>query len=173
MESSRKKALEKMHKSLISYKILSYGWDVSEHYCDGYDLIAEKSNKLIKIELKAIDLNSIIKGHNATQHLSGNELITSSHLIITVFRNIELINNYIMSIRQFVETSGVKKYEKYKGYDDFIKEYSDLCSTKSKQVKNSNCKIKRLNFDFSFNPNRLENWKFARFKNQWENLEKG
>jgi len=28
-----------MHKGMISYKLANHGWDVSEHFGDGYDLI--------------------------------------------------------------------------------------------------------------------------------------
>jgi len=173
MESSRKKVLEKMHRGLISYKLLGEGWDVCEHFGDGYDLIAEKNGKSIKIELKAVDLNSIKKGKNATQHISANELVTSTHLIVTVFQDIELLGNYIMSIRQFVENSGVKKYNKYSSYNAFLIDYRQLSKDKSEQVKNSGKKIERLDFDLSFNPNKIEKWKFYKFKNQWKNLEKG
>ena len=61
METSRKKVLEIMHKGLVSYKLLSEGWDISDHFGDGFDLISEKDNRFLKIELKAIDLNSIKK----------------------------------------------------------------------------------------------------------------
>jgi len=42
METSRKKVLEIMQKGLVSYKLLSDGWDVSDHFGDGCDLLAEK-----------------------------------------------------------------------------------------------------------------------------------
>ncbi|MBC2696721.1 MAG: hypothetical protein HF982_15880 [Desulfobacteraceae bacterium] len=161
-----------MHKGLVSYKLLSEGWDISDHFGDGFDLISEKDNRFLKIELKAIDLNSIKKGKAATQHLSANEIITATHLIVTVFKGIETIGNYIMSIRQFVENSGVKKYIKYSTYAEFIKEYKKLSLAKSQQVKNSKTKIERLDIDFSFNPDKIKKWKFAKFKDQWINLEK-
>ena len=112
-----------MQKGLVSYKLMSEGWDVSDHFGDGCDLVAEKDCRFIKIELKAIDLRSIKKGNNATQHLSANEIVTASHLIITVFNGIEMKDSYIMNMRQFVENSGVRKYEKYSGFGEFIKEY--------------------------------------------------
>jgi hypothetical protein len=151
METSRKKALEIMQKGLVSYKLLSEGWDVSDHFGDGCDLVAEKDYRFIKIELKAIDLRSIKKGNNATQHLSANEIVTASHLIITVFNGIEMIDNYIMNMRQFVDNSGVKKYNKYGRFEEFIEEYKKLATAKSLQVKNSAAKNNRLNFDFNFN----------------------
>jgi len=173
MESSRKKVLEIMQKGLVSYKLLSEGWDVSDHFGDGCDLIAEKAGRFIKIELKAIDLNSIKKGKNATQYVSANELVCATHLIVTVLKSIEFQGNFIMNIRQFVENSGVKKYDKYNSYAEFIEDYKKMTFAKSRQVKGSSGKIERLDFDFSFNPSIIENWKLYRFKDQWENLEKG
>ena len=41
------------------------------------------------------------------------------HLIISVFNGIESSETYIMSIRQFVENSGVKKYDKYDSFERF------------------------------------------------------
>ncbi len=170
MESSRKKFLEKMQKGLISYKILSDGWDVSDHFGDGCDLIAEKDNQFIKIELKAIDLNAIQEGKNATQHLTANEIVTSTHLIVTVFDNIQMKSNYIMSIRQFVENSGVKKYNDYDNFDSFVSDYRKLSKEKSSRRKNWKGEKKRLDFDFNFNPRRIDKWRLAIFKDQWENL---
>ena len=162
-----------MQKGLVSYKLLNEGWDVSDHFGNGCDLIAEKAGRFIKIELKAIDLNSIKKGKNATQHVSANELVCATHLIITVLRNIEFQGNFIMSIRQFVKNSNVKKYDKFNSYTEFIEDYKKMTYAKSRQVKGSSEKIERLDFDFSFNPNAIENWKLYRFKEQWVNLEKG
>ena len=171
MESTRKKALEIMQKGLVSYQLLSKKWDVSDHFGDGCDMNAEKSGRFIKIELKAIDLNSIKKGKSATQHLSGNEIVTATHLIISVFTGIETIETYIMSIRQFVENSGVKKYDKYEIFEDFMVEYKKLATSKSVRVKNSPDKKVRLDFDLSFNPRDIGKWKLAKFKNRWGNLE--
>ena len=170
METSRKKALELMQQGIVAYKLLNLGWDISDHFGDGFDLVAEKSGKYKKIELKAIDLTAIQKGKNATQHLSANEMVNSTHLIITIFDNIDLKTNYIMSIQQFVENSGVKKYAKYSNYDSFITDYRRLVIEKSLQRKGSVFIYSRLDFDFSFNPNRQQEWKLAEFENKWENL---
>jgi hypothetical protein len=51
LETSRKKALEIMQKDIVIYKLFNLGWDVSDHFGDGCDLIAEKDNQFIKIEL--------------------------------------------------------------------------------------------------------------------------
>ena len=39
IETTRKKSLEIMHKGMISYKLANIGWDVSEHFGDGFDLV--------------------------------------------------------------------------------------------------------------------------------------
>ncbi len=159
-----------MQKGIVIYKLFNLGWDVSDHFGDGCDLIAEKDNQFLKIELKAIDLNAIQEGKNATQHLTANEIVTSTHLIITVFEDIQMKSNYIMSIRQFVENSGVKKYDDYDNYDSFISAYIKLSKEKSNRRKNWKGEKKRLDFDFNFNPRRIDKWRLAIFKDQWENL---
>jgi len=159
-----------MQKGLVSYQLLSKGWGVSDHFGDGCDLIAEKAGRFIKIELKAIDLSSIKEGKNATQHLSGNEIITATHLIISVFNGVETIETYIMTIRQFVKNSGVKKFDKYESFEDFMDEYKRLVKTNSRRVKNPPDKRIRLSFDLSFNRRDIGKWKLAKFKNRWGNL---
>lgn len=171
MESTRKKALEIMQKGLVSYQLLSKGWDVSDHFGDGCDLIAEKAGRFIKIELKAIDLSSIKMGKNATQYLSAIEIVTATHLIISVFNGIETIETYIMTIRQFVENSGVKKFDQYENFEDFMDTYKGLAKANSRRVRNSPDKRIRLSFDLSFNPRDIGKWKLAKFKNRWGNLE--
>ena len=42
METSRKKALEIMQKGMVAYQMIGEGWDVSDHFGDGCDLVAEK-----------------------------------------------------------------------------------------------------------------------------------
>ena len=160
-----------MQKGIVTYKLFNLGWDISDHFGDGCDLIAEKGNQFIKIELKAIDLNAIQKGRNATQHLTANEIVTATHFIITVFEDIQMKTNYIMSIRQFIENSGVKKYDAYdNNYDSFIADYKKLSNEKSNRRKNWKGKKQRLDFDFNFNPRHSDKWCLAKFKNQWENL---
>ena len=159
-----------MQKGIVIYKLFNLGWDVSDHFGDGCDLIAEKDNQFIKIELKAIDLNAIQEGKNATQHLTANEIVTSTHLIVTVFDNIQIKSNYIMSIRQFVENSGVKKYDDYDNFDSFVSDYRKLSKENFSRRKNWKGEKKRLNFDFNFNPRHIDKWRLAIFKDQWENL---
>jgi len=159
-----------MQKGIVIYQLLSSGWDVSDHFGDGCDLIAEKDNRFIKIELKAIDLNAIQEGKNATQHLTANEIVTSTPLIVTVFDNIQMKSNCIMSIRQFVENSGAKKYDGYDNFSSFISDYRKLSKEKSSRRKNWKGEKKGLDFDFNFNPRRIDKWRLAIFKDQWENL---
>ena len=159
-----------MQKGVVIYKLFNLDCDVSDHFGDGCDLIAEKDNQFIKIELKAIDLNAIQEGKNATQHLTANEIVTSTHLIVTVFDNIQMKSNYIMSIRQFVKNSGVKKYNDYNNFDSFVTDYRKLSKEKSSRRKNWKGEKKRLDFDFNFNPCRIDKWRLAKFKDQWTNL---
>ncbi len=159
-----------MQKGIVIYKLFNLGWDVSDHFGDGCDLIAEKDNQFVKLELKAIDLNAIQEGKNATQHLTANEIVTSTHLIVTVFDNIQMKSNYIMSISQFVENSGVKKYDDYDNFNSFVSDYKKLSKEKSSRRKNWKGEKKRLDFDFNFNPRRIDKWRLAIFKDQWENL---
>ena len=103
-----------------------------------YYICGNLERNIIKIELKAVDLNAIQAGKNATQHLTANEIVTSTHLIITVFDGIQMKSNYIMSICQFVENSGVKKYNDYDNYDLFISDYTKLSNEQSNRRKNCN-----------------------------------
>jgi hypothetical protein len=102
--------------------------------------------------------------------LTANEIVTSTHLIITVFDDIQMKSNYIMSIRQFVENSGVKKYDDYDNFDSFVSDYRKLSKEKSSRRKNWKGENKRLDFDFNFNLRRIDKWRLAIFKDQWKNL---
>ena len=170
METSRKKALEMMQTAMVTYRLILGGWQVGHQIGDGYDIIAIKDDYAAKIELKAIDLASIAEGKNATQHLSANEIVHASHLIISVFEQISLKTNLVMTMRQFVETSGVNKYKAFPNYQSFMDEYKRLSRKKSAKRKGS-LKSRRLDFDFSFNPKRFKDWKLSVFINQWKNLE--
>jgi len=171
METSRKKALEIMQKGLVAYQMIGEGWDVSDHFGDGCDLIAEKKSGFRKIELKAIDLKAIKKNGRATQSLSANEIVNSTHLIVSVFNGIFHDSTYIMTIRQFVENSGVKKFDDYESYEAFIEDYKIRSTLKSQQKKNTTGRQDRLNFDMNFDPKKIENWCLYGFKDKWDNLE--
>ena len=169
MESSRKKALELMQRGIVTYKLITFGWQVSNHLGDGYDLVLLKDDRQAKIELKAIDLAAIKAGNNATQHLSANEVVSATHLIITVFREIDLVANFIMTMQQFVENIGSKKYTQYEGYAQFLDDYRKKATAKAVQKKGF-VTLPRLNMDFNFDPNNIGDWKLACFKNRWENF---
>ena len=158
-----------MQTSMVTYRLILDGWQVGHQVGDGYDIIAIKENHVAKIELKAIDLSAIAKGKNATQHLSANEIVNASHLIVSIFDRITLKKNFIMTIRQFVEASGVKKYSQFNSFQEFISVYEQLAAEKSAKRKGDR-KTDRLDFDFSFNPKQIENSRLSIFFDQWENL---
>ena len=160
-----------MQKGMVAYQMIGEGWDVSDHFVDGCDLVAERKGVFRKIELKAIDLNAIKNNGRATQSLSANEIINSTHLIVSVFNGIFHDSTYIMTIEQFAENSGVKKYDDYGSYEAFIEDYKIRSTLKSQQKKNAAGRQERLNFDMNFDPRKLETWRLFRFKDKWENLE--
>lgn len=159
-----------MQKGLVAYQMIGEGWDVSDHFGDGCDLVAERNGAFRKIELKAIDLNAIKKNGRATQSLSSNEIVNSTHLIVSVFNGIFHESTFIMTIRQFIENSGVKKFDDYESYEAFIEDYKRRSTLKSKQKKNTTERQERLNFDMNFDPRKINKWRLYRFKDKWENL---
>jgi hypothetical protein len=170
METSRKKALELMQTAMVTYRLILDGWQVGHQIGDGYDIMAIKDDYVTKIELKAIDLAAIADGKNATQHLSANEIVHASHLVISVFEQISLKTNLVMTVRQFLEASGVKKYKDFSNHQFFMDEYKRLSKEQSAKRKGS-LKSRRLDFDFAFNPKRFKDWKLSIFIDQWKNLE--
>lgn len=171
MAATKKKALALMQKGVITYKLLSLGWDVSDHLGDGYDLLGEKDGNIVKIELKAIDLNTVQPGKNATQHVTANQIVSASHLIITLFEDIVPQASYVMNIRQLIETAGVEKNDKYGTYKKFFSTYIELAKKKSGWRSKYKSEKVRLDFDINFNPRKQEKWKLAIFKDQWLNLD--
>ena len=67
-----------MQKGIVIYKLFNFGWDVSDHFGDGCDLIAEKGNQFIKIELKAIDLNAMVMRTKPKLHILKKESLFSN-----------------------------------------------------------------------------------------------
>ncbi len=105
IETTRKKSLERMQKGMIAYKLANLGWDVSEHYGDGFDLLCLRNQdgkqKIAKIELKAIDLKSYSeKAKSLSQAVSPNEIVAATHLIISIFDGIELKGHFVMSLQK-------------------------------------------------------------------------
>ena len=159
-----------MQKGIVIYKLVSLGWDVSDHFGDGYDLIAYKDKNTIKIELKAIDLNGIKDGNKATQHLTANEIISSTHIIITIFNNLAVIYTYVMSIPQFVEKSLPRKYlNEYKNFQEFFPEYLSL-ATKQRKKKKGDKKGPRLDFDIYYDHKNSKRFRYSSFHEKWDNL---
>jgi hypothetical protein len=171
-ETTRKKILEAMQKGIVAYKLATLEWDVGQYYGDGYDLIAEKDQKVAKIELKAIDLQMIATGKRVTQHVTANEIVTATHLVISVFQSNQIENSYVMTMQQFIENSGVRKYQKFGNYSEFLEAYKKLAATNSSQHKGANKgkKKERSDFDINFKPEKIKNWKLYIFKEQWNNI---
>lgn len=158
-----------MQTSMVTYRLILDGWQVGHQVGDGYDMIAINGEHVAKIELKAIDLSAIAKGKSATQHLSANEIVHASHMIVSIFDQITLNQNFIMTIRQFVEASGVGKYSQFNSFDTFMTEYKRLAAEKSAKRKGDK-KTERLDFDFAFNPKRIESSRLSIFHDKWDNL---
>lgn len=74
-----------------------------------------------------------------------------------------------MTIRQFVEASGVRKYSQFNSFDTFMTEYKRLAAEKSAKRKGDK-KTERLDFDFAFNPKRIKSSRLSIFQDRWENL---
>lgn len=159
-----------MQRGIVTYQLILLGWQVSSHLGDGYDLVLLKDDRQAKVELKAIDLAAIKTGNNATQHLSANEVVSATHLIITVFEKIGLRANFIMTMRQFVENIGSKKSTQYQDYGQFLEDYRGQAKVKATQKKGLAI-LPRLDIDFSFNLKRIQDWKLSDFENRWDNLE--
>jgi hypothetical protein len=170
LETTRKKALEIMQKGIVIYKLVNSGWDVSEHFGDGYDLIAFKDKNTVKIELKAIDLNAIKDGNKATQHLTANEIISSTHIILTIFNHVDVISTYIMSVSQFVDVSLPRTYlNEYKNFQEFLPEYISL-ATEQRNRKKGDQKGPRLDFDIYYNNENSKRFRYSSFHEKWDNL---
>jgi len=67
IETTRKKALEIMQKGMIAYKLANLGWDVSEHYGDGFDLLCLQTI-FNEIEPKGHFVMSIQQAFNAVKN---------------------------------------------------------------------------------------------------------
>ena len=169
-----------MHKGMISYKLANIGWDVSEHFGDGFDLVATKTqnNKshLIKIELKAVDLLSYAK--NATgfsQAISANEIVAATHLIISIFEGINSKGHFIMSIEQaFNAKKKTKKFVRFKNFQKYREDTAQAVQTKINNRKGNKDVTVRLSIDIgcTLNKYKQEKWDFETFRDKWENLTK-
>lgn len=180
VETTRKKALEIMQKGMVAYKLGSLGWDISEHYGDGYDLIGIKSTNgkqiISRIELKAIDFNSYRENASSfSQAISPNEFFAATHLIISIFNGIEAKGHFIASVQQVfdsVKSKGTKKYEEYESFLDFQEAARIVAQKKANRKKGSKEEIARLALDIgcAFNKFMQNKWELCVYKECWDNL---
>lgn len=183
VETTRKKAIQVMQKGLVSYKLACLGWNISDHYGDGYDLLCIKTSKdiphIIQLELKGVDINFSNVSPGFSQSLSQNEISTASHLIISIFEGINPLGHYIMTLNQmFVSRktktkNNSKKFAEYENFDqyrnDAIRATKEKVKTRKGQQKD---KPTRLNMDIGCTPNiyKKNKWFLQEFLNQWDNL---
>lgn len=179
IETTRKKALEIMQKGMITYKLTNLGWNVSEHYGDGFDLLCLKpqaAQKIVRIELKAIDLQSYLdKATSFSQSISPNEIVAATHLIISIFNEIEPKGHFVMSIQQAfnaVKNKGTSKFEQYKDFSTFQEAAREIIQKKILHRKGNKKKLPRLAVDVgcTFNKFYEGKWELEIFKDRWDNL---
>ena len=178
METTRRKSLEVMHKGMISYKLAYLGWDVSDHYGDGYDLIAVKKQEnmcsLVKIELKAVDLSTYSKkARGFSQAVSVNEIVAATHIIVSLFDGISPKGHFIMTMKQAFEAKRkTRKYSKFKNFQEYRRASAQVARTNVSNRKGSKEETIRLSLDIGSTFNRYEQgkWDCWSFKDKWENL---
>jgi len=180
IETTRKKALEIMQKGMIAYELANSGWDVSEHYGDGFDLLCLQTQdgvqNIARIELKAIDLQSYSKkAKSFSQSISPNEIATATHLIVSMFNRIEPKGHFVMSIQQAfeaVKNKGTSKFKQYKDFTAFHSVASGVAQKKALRRKGNLEKLPRLALDIgcTFTKFNKDKWELEIFKNQWGNL---
>jgi hypothetical protein len=182
IETTRKKAIQVMQKGIISYKLACLGWDISDHYGDGYDLLcintSKKTPHIVQLELKGVDINFSKESPGFSQSLSPNEISTASHLIVSVFDGIRPLSHHIMTLNQmFMNKKTKTKSTKFSIYDTFSQyredaiKYTKIKVSTRKGQKNDKTE-ERLNMDIGCTPNQSKNekWFLQEFKNQWKNL---
>lgn len=181
IETTRKKALERMQKGIITYKLASLGWDVSEHYGDGFDLLCWRNQDgtqeiARKIELKAVDLKSYSKKTKSfSQAISPNEIVASTHVIISIFNETKLKGHFVMSIQQAfdaIKNKGTSKFKKYKNFSQFQNAVRQVSQKKVSRRKGNKEKLSRLALDIgcAFEKFNKDEWELRIFKNKWGNL---
>ncbi len=179
LETTRKKSLEIMHKGMISYKLANLGWDVSEHFGDGYDLLGittqTGTHLVTKIELKAVDRHSYLDKASFSQAISENEISTATHLIISIFNGIEPEGHFIMSFEQAfnaVKVKATKKFKPYKNFHTFQKAAMEISQEKILFKKGNKKKLPRLALDIgsTFKKFNEGKWELGIFKDRWDNL---
>ncbi len=180
IETTRKKALEIMQTGMIAYKLANLGWDVSEHYGDGFDLLClqtqDGAQKIARIELKAIDLQSYLeKAKSFSQSISPNEIVAATHLVVSIFNEIEPKGHFAMSIQQAfdaIKNKGTSKFERYKNFSTFQEAARETSQKKILLKKGNKEKLTRLALDIgcTFKKFNKGKWELEIFNDRWDNL---
>lgn len=181
IETTRKKALQIMHKGMISYSLACRGWDVSDHLGDGYDLLCVKKLEnpiVVQVELKAIDVLSYSHHMSGfSQSLSANEIATASHAIVSIFENIKPLGHYIMTLTDLfsqIKNKGTSKYSGYKDFSHYRNESSEIALKNAYRKKGQKKEPNRMSVDIgcSFKKYHSGKWVLEQYKDCWLNLEK-
>ncbi len=183
LETTRKKSLQVMQKGIISYKLSCNGWDVSDHYGDGYDLLcintSKKTPRIIQLELKGVDINYSETSPGFSQSISQNEISTASHLIVSLFDGTAILGHYIMTLNQmFIKKITKTKTSKFSKYVNFMQYREDAIQVTKKKImlrKGQNRdknKLPRLDIDIGCTSTMFKNnnWFLSDFLDQWDNL---
>ena len=184
IETTRKKSIQIMQKGIVSYKLACLGWEISDHYGDGYDLLCvySKTEKphIIKLELKGVDINYSGTSPGFSQSVSQNEISTASHLVISLFDDISPIGHYIMTLSQMFESKksnsrNNKDFSDYLNFEEYRRKA--IISTKKKIITRKGHAKKeekqpRLDIDIGCTPKQFNKrkWFLEEFNNKWENL---
>lgn len=160
-----------MQKGMVAYKLLGLGWDLSEHLGEGYDFLGEKYGEVIKVSIKAIDLNAVPSAKKVTRHVTADEINCSTHLIITLFNDVNVQASYIMTMRQFIERYEIQENRKSRVYDDFFAVYLRPMVRKFQLFRKFNSKKNPLEFTLHCKPNKEVQWRLEVFREQWNNLD--
>jgi len=179
-ETSRKKHLEKFQRGLVIYKLMKLGWELSEHHGDGYDLVGVKSNgtteKIVKLELKAIDLSALKDNDTFSQNISEYEIIKSTHIIISIFDDINPQKHYVASIEEVfnrVKDKKTKKFSEYANFSDYKAKVNQQVIKSTNTTKGSGkAKNNRLKIDVGHKYSKIDKWVLSGFENKWEDLSK-
>lgn len=185
IETTRKKSIQIMQKGIVSYKLACIGWDISDHYGDGYDLLCiytkNETPHIIKLELKGVDINYSETSPGFSQSVSQNEISTASHLIISLFEGISPLGHYIMTMGQMFD----KKIDavsdnniKFSGYNNFNEYRKDAIQATKQKIKTRKGQTKdedkppRLDIDIGCTAKKYREkiWFLHEFYDNWNNL---
>jgi hypothetical protein len=107
--------------------------------------------------------------------ISPNEIFAATHLIISIFNEIESGGHFIASIQQAFESiknKGTKKYKEYENFIDFKEAARAVSQKKAQRKKGSTEEIQRLSLDIGCTFKKFDRgeWEFSVFKERWNNL---